>query len=79
MSAEALDAFIHHMDRTPNSGVTMCHEQGKTAVSLSDDGEYQKVWGQEAMAAFAWPSESLDARSGGAPQSVGSTSMASTV
>ena len=28
------------MARTPGSGVAMCHEQGKTAVYLSEDGRY---------------------------------------
>ena len=28
------------MARTPGSGTAMCHEQGKTAVYLSADGQF---------------------------------------
>ena len=37
---KALSASIDEMSRTPGSGVAMCHAQGKTAVYLSDDGQY---------------------------------------
>ena len=32
-----LEQSIAEMARTPGSGVAMCHEQGKTAVYLSED------------------------------------------
>ena len=35
-----LDEAIHDMERTPNSGVAMCHAQGKTAVYVSEDGHH---------------------------------------
>ena len=35
-----LEDAIRAMDGEPGSGVRMCHEQGKTAVYLSDDGRY---------------------------------------
>lgn len=31
---------MDEMERTPRSSVTMCHEQGKTAVYVSDDKQY---------------------------------------
>lgn len=31
---------LKRMENTPGSGVAMCHQQGKTAVYLSDDGKY---------------------------------------
>ena len=31
---------IDEMEQTPASGITMCHEQGKTAVYVSDDRKY---------------------------------------
>ena len=31
---------LDQMERTPRSGVTMCHEQGKTAIYVSDDKQY---------------------------------------
>ena len=37
---DPLDEFIAQMERTPNSGVKMCHEQGKTAVYRTDDGKW---------------------------------------
>ena len=37
---DPLDEFIAEMERTPNSGVKMCHEQGKTAVYRTDDGKW---------------------------------------
>ena len=33
-----LDEAIARMTETPDSGIAMCHRQGKTAVYLSDDG-----------------------------------------
>ena len=39
-AAEALDRDIRAMSEEPGSGIRMCHEQGKTAVSLSDDGQF---------------------------------------
>ena len=41
--SDMMDAIFKEMDemeRTPRSGVTMCHEQGKTAVYVSDDKQY---------------------------------------
>ena len=35
---EPLDQDIRAMSEQSGSGVRMCHEQGKTAVYLSDDG-----------------------------------------
>lgn len=35
-----LDEFIEHMDRTPDSGIAMCHARGKTAVYVSEDRRY---------------------------------------
>ena len=32
-----LEQSIEEMARTPGSGIAMCHEQGKTAVYLSED------------------------------------------
>ena len=32
-----LRAAIMRMEQTPDSGIAMCHRQGKTAVYLSDD------------------------------------------
>ena len=49
-SADALDAFIHDMARTPGSGVAMCHEQGKTAVYLSEDGRSSNSAGVSPIA-----------------------------
>ena len=37
LPGKTLDASIRRMARTPDSGITMCHAQGKTAVYLSDD------------------------------------------
>ena len=37
---KAIFAQIDKMQRTPRSGVAMCHRQGKTAVYLSDDRKY---------------------------------------
>ena len=34
---QSLDELIEQMDRTPNSGIAMCHAQGKTAVYVSED------------------------------------------
>ena len=31
---------IDEMEQTPGSGITMCHEQGKTAVYVSEDRKY---------------------------------------
>lgn len=39
-SASSLDELIEAMDRTPNSGIAMCHKQGKTAVYVSEDRRY---------------------------------------
>ena len=39
-TVNSLDEMIAEMDRTPNSGVKMCHKQGKTAVYVSSDGRY---------------------------------------
>lgn len=36
----ALIDDLQQMQRTPGSGVTMCHAQGKTAVYLSGDRKY---------------------------------------
>lgn len=36
---QAISELLEEMARTPASGVRMCHEQGKTAVYLSDDGK----------------------------------------
>ena len=36
----ALERDIQAMSEEPGSGVRMCHEQGKTAVYLSDDGQF---------------------------------------
>ena len=36
----ALDEAIARMTQTPDSGIAMCHRQGKTAVYLSNDGMY---------------------------------------
>ena len=33
----AMEQSIAEMARTPGSGIAMCHEQGKTAVYLSED------------------------------------------
>ena len=38
--AEALDRDIQAMNDEPGSGVRMSHEQGKTAVYLSRDGQF---------------------------------------
>lgn len=35
-----LDELIEQMDRTPESGIAMCHAQGKTAVYVSQDGRF---------------------------------------
>jgi len=32
-----MEQSIAEMGRTPGSGIAMCHEQGKTAVYLSED------------------------------------------
>ena len=37
---EAIRAETRRMEREPGSNVAMCHEQGKTAVYLSDDGRH---------------------------------------
>ena len=37
---DAIEKDIEDMQRTPRSGVGMCHEQGKTAVYLSEDKQY---------------------------------------
>lgn len=39
-NCRTLDEFIEWMDRTPGSGVKMCHEQGKTAIYRTDDGKW---------------------------------------
>ena len=31
---------IDDMEQTPHSGIAMCHAQGKTAIYVSDDGNY---------------------------------------
>ena len=36
--SDELDRRIREMAAEPDAGVRMCHEQGKTAVYLSDDG-----------------------------------------
>ena len=36
-SPQSLDGLIEQMDRTADSGVAMCHAQGKTAVYVSED------------------------------------------
>ena len=41
--SDMMDAIFKQMDemeRTPRSSVTMCHEQGKTAIYVSDDKQY---------------------------------------
>ena len=37
---DAIEKDMDDMQRTPRSGVKMCHEQGKTAVYLSEDKQY---------------------------------------
>ena len=37
---DPLSAAIARMERTPNSGITMCHRQGKTAVYMSRDRKH---------------------------------------
>ena len=39
-AARALEREIQAMSEEPGSGVRMCHEQGKTAVYLSDDEQF---------------------------------------
>lgn len=39
-TAQEVSELLKEMERTPESGVKMCHEQGKTAVYLSKDGKY---------------------------------------
>ena len=39
-SPGSLEHDIRKMSAEPGSGVRMCHEQRRTAVYLSDDGEY---------------------------------------
>ena len=39
-SAGTLEHNIRAMSAEPGSGVRMCHEQRKTAVYLSEDGQY---------------------------------------
>ena len=39
-AARALERDIQAMSEEPGSGVRMCHEQGKTAVYLSDDEQF---------------------------------------
>ena len=39
-TAQGVSELLEEMERTPESGVKMCHEQGKTAVYLSEDGKY---------------------------------------
>ena len=39
-NCRTLDELIEWMDRTPGSGVKMCHEQGKTAVYRTADGKW---------------------------------------
>ena len=39
-ATQALECDIRVMSEEPGSGVRMCHEQGKTAVYLSDDGQF---------------------------------------
>ena len=36
----ALDEAIARTTQSPDSGIAMCHRQGKTAVYLSDDGKW---------------------------------------
>ena len=36
----AIDASVQEMSKAPGSGIAMCHEQGKTAVYLSEDGKH---------------------------------------
>ena len=40
---EALQASIREMTTTPGSSVALCHQQGKTAVYLADDGSLVEV------------------------------------
>ena len=35
-----LDELIEQMDRSPDSGIAMCHAQGKTAVYVSEDRQH---------------------------------------
>ena len=37
---DPITAEFKRMERTPGSGVAMCHQQGKTAVYLSADRKY---------------------------------------
>ena len=39
-SSRTIEHDIRRMSEEPGSGVRMCHEQRKTAVHLSDDGQY---------------------------------------
>ena len=37
---DPLSRRIREVSQSPGSSVRMCHEQGKTAIYLSDDGEH---------------------------------------
>lgn len=37
---DAIFERIDEMERTPGSGIAMCHQQGKTAVYVSGDRKY---------------------------------------
>ncbi len=37
---DAIFERIDEMERTPGSGIAMCHQQGKTAVYVSEDRKY---------------------------------------
>ena len=37
---DAILKQIDEMERTPGSGTAMCHQQGKTAVYVSEDRKY---------------------------------------
>lgn len=37
---DAISKRIDEMERTPGSGIAMCHQQGKTAVYVSEDRKY---------------------------------------
>ena len=39
-SGGSLEHDVRKMSEEPGSGVRMCHEQRKTAVYLSEDGQY---------------------------------------
>lgn len=37
---DAIARQVDEMERTPGSGIAMCHQQGKTAVYVSEDRKY---------------------------------------